>query len=212
MNTCTTYHGFAARHQSTLQTVTAQVLKTCDPEKIFLLGLTDMRRRTETLFTDASATGNYISQVYLLVLVNKPAEQALAAIQDKIENNLKHQVQATSIVVDMERFKLWIDEGNFFSLAVRQKGFLLWQKNDHPLPAAGICNSETIKQKREALIHNAGIRIEEFIAGAELFRMRMQYKMAAFMLHQAAEQVLTTLMILNTGLKVVTHNIDKLLR
>ena len=35
--------------------------------------------------------------------------------------------------------------------------------------------------------------VNEFIAGAELFRVREQNKMAAFMLHQAAEQALLTI-------------------
>ena len=36
--------------------------------------------------------------------------------------------------------------------------------------------------------------------------------MAAFMLHQAAEQGLRTMLIINTGLRINTHSIDKLVR
>lgn len=35
-------------------------------------------------------------------------------------------------------------------------------------------------------------------------------KMCAFMLHQASEQVLHTMLQIKTGLRVVTHNLDKL--
>ncbi|MBP6022224.1 HEPN domain-containing protein [Ferruginibacter sp.] len=55
-------------------------------------------------------------------------------------------------------------------------------------------------------------KVNEFIAGAELFRVREQNKMAAFMLHQAAEQALLTIFKKATDWPVNTHNIDKLLR
>jgi len=53
---------------------------------------------------------------------------------------------------------------------------------------------------------------QEFLAGADLYRIREQNKMSAFMLHQAAEHALLTLLKLTTGLHVNTHNLDKLIR
>lgn len=68
-------------------------------------------------------------------------------------------------------------------------------------------------QKENNAIYTAGLnRVEEFLAGADLYRIRQQNKMCGFMLHQAAEQALHTLLEIKTGLRVVTHSIDKLLR
>ncbi|MCW3090505.1 MAG: hypothetical protein JWP81_1574 [Ferruginibacter sp.] len=43
-------------------------------------------------------------------------------------------------------------------------------------------------------------------------KIRSQNKMAAFMLHQAAEHALHTILKKATGLHVNTYNIDRLLR
>src|SRR5690606_7499001 len=43
-------------------------------------------------------------------------------------------------------------------------------------------------------------------------RVRKQHKMAAFMLHQSAEQALRTLLKMGTGYHANTHSIDRLLR
>lgn len=55
-------------------------------------------------------------------------------------------------------------------------------------------------------------KVQEFIAGAELYTVRKQYKMAAFMLHQATEQSLLALLQVTTGLRMNTHNLDRLIR
>jgi HEPN domain-containing protein len=54
--------------------------------------------------------------------------------------------------------------------------------------------------------------MQEFIAGADLYYIRKQYPMAAFMLHQATEQALRAMLIINTGLRINTHNIERLIR
>ena len=50
------------------------------------------------------------------------------------------------------------------------------------------------------------------MAGADLYRIREQNKMAAFMLHQAAEHALHTFLKIKAGIYFNTHNIDKLIR
>ena len=71
---------------------------------------------------------------------------------------------------------------------------------------------EDIKEKNNSIYLEAKNKVVEFLAGAELFIIRKQTKLAAFMLHQATEQCLHALFELNTGMYLTTHNIDKLLR
>ncbi|MEJ7679033.1 MAG: HEPN domain-containing protein [Segetibacter sp.] len=64
--------------------------------------------------------------------------------------------------------------------------------------------------KANEVTYKAGLnKVQEFLADADLYRIRQQNKMAAFMLHQAAEHALHTLLRISTGLYVNTHNIDK---
>ncbi len=60
---------------------------------------------------------------------------------------------------------------------------------------------------------NRGMQLAaEFLSGAELFTIRKQFPLAAFHLHQAAEQLYTGIIHIITGLRVQTHNLDKLHR
>ncbi len=62
-------------------------------------------------------------------------------------------------------------------------------------------------------LFNAGFnKVNEFLAGAELYRIRKQNKMAAFMLHQATEHALHTILKIGIGLYINRHNLDKIMR
>ena len=74
-------------------------------------------------------------------------------------------------------------------------------------------SANTILPMHTMVIDTQGInKVNEFIAGAALYQVRLQYTMAAFMLHQAAEHALHSIFKKATGLHINTHNIDKLLR
>src|SRR6266700_1143048 len=55
-------------------------------------------------------------------------------------------------------------------------------------------------------------RITECIVGAELYPLRRQFTLAAFLLHQAAEHAYTIIIRVVTGFRASTHNLDKLIR
>ena len=72
--------------------------------------------------------------------------------------------------------------------------------------------TELNKDDRESILNQGINKVTEFLAGADLYRIREQNKMAAFMLHQATENVLHSILKITTGLHFNTHNIDKLIR
>ncbi|MCH5716101.1 HEPN domain-containing protein [Niabella hibiscisoli] len=82
---------------------------------------------------------------------------------------------------------------------------------------AGAIHYEAIPEVTESItnptiIKEGLLKAREFLAGAELYRLRQQYKMAAFMLHQCAEQALQALLKAGTGYHSQTHNIERLLQ
>lgn len=211
MNSHAVYHGFALQHEEVLKQVTGKVIQVCALEKLFLLGITEQTLRTESLFSIPSVTRRSMEHCYLLVLVKK-SNEPLTAIQDKIENNLQHLIPVTAIVLDMDQFMEWHASGHFFANSVFEKGWILWQKDPAPLPLPQSIEDSEAKKENETIYSTAMNRISEFMAGAELYTIRKQYKMAAFMLHQSAEQILITMLIMKTGYRPNTHNIDKLTR
>lgn len=85
---------------------------------------------------------------------------------------------------------------------------MIYASDEMPLPEPG--NSKEDKTEMTKLYNETIIRVQEFLAGANLFCIRNQYKIAAFMLHQSAEQCLRTLLKITTGFHCNTHNIERL--
>ncbi len=197
---------FKEQHQQLVDII----LKACAVEKIYLLGSTLLTSRTESIFMPDTASCRQVGHYYLLVIIK--SEQGHNQAQDTIENNCQHFIPVTAIVLSDERFEEWLLEGHPFAHAVYTKAILLHgEKETTNLSVA--TKDKTAIQKENNTIYTAGLnKVEEFLAGADLYRIREQNKMCAFMLHQAAEQSLHTLLQLKTGLRVVTHNLDKLYR
>lgn len=180
-------------------------------EKLFLLGSTGQRKRTGSIFNYEQPSCKYTSHYYILALVNKSDEQTHSCIQDKIENNLQHFVPVTAIVLWTDQFNNWLNEGHTFATRVVQRSLLL-HDNGEPLHTPSPVDETTLQQSRRQYYTKGLNLMQEFLAGAEMYRVRKQHAMAAFMLHQSAEHGLRTLMKITTGLKTNIHNLDRLVR
>ena len=177
---------------------------------IFLLGKTHTSDNSETIFIDHAGCSR-VSHYFILVLVSGRDERARNQVQDKIEHGAVNY-SITALVLDLVQFNNWLEEGHFFAVMVLEKAQLLYDSGKDRISTGGIINEEKRKCEQKQVYQRSRVTIEEFMAGAELFQLRGQYRLAAFMLHQSAEQTLRALLIMQTGLHIVTHNIEKLLR
>jgi len=211
MNAETMCYHYSNEGQDEKQTLVDIIKENAPAEAIFLLGQTIVQRRTETVFTCPSASLRYTSHHFLLVLVDKETEHALNAIQDKIENNLQHFRPSTVLVLPIQSFNQWLLQGHRFAFLVIRKAAKLYDAENIPFNQPAEINEGRSNDNRQIFTH-ASQKIAAFLASAELHRLRQEYKLSAFMLHQAAEQALRAMLVLNTGLKINTHSIDKLIR
>ena len=60
-------------------------------------------------------------------------------------------------------------------MAVQKRALLLHQKTEVPLPSAATVNDEAIQRENEQLVTQTKIKVQEFLAGAELYTLRVQY-------------------------------------
>ena len=183
------------------------ILDAVPADKIYFLGSTLMYRRTESIFMTDAPSCKYVGHYYVLVVTGDG--QSLNIAQDKIENNCQHFIPVTAIVLRADQFSQWVNEGHQFAQTVCRIAVLLHgEKQSVPERI-----NEEMNKTGKLEIYNQGLnKVTEFLAGADLFRIREQNKMAAFMLHQAAEQGLHTILKITTGLYLNTHNLDKLIR
>lgn len=181
-------------------------------KKIYMLGSSLLQQRTESVFMTDAPSCRKVGHYWLLALVSKDCGFSDHYVQDKIENNCRHFIPVTAIVMQTEKFSNQLAEGHRFARTVGKIGVLLHGSSDIPSAIPDSMNEEADKKAMEAYCAQGRNRVNEFIAGADLYRIRKQNGMAAFMLHQAAEQALHTILQKATGLCINTHNIDKLLR
>ena len=186
------------------------ILDAAPADKIYFLGATLISRRTESIFMTDAPSCRYVGHYFVLVLVSN--EHDCNAVQDKIENNCRHFIPVTAIVLHTTQFKDWLREEHLFAYKVVTLGAILYSSDETRLVADAVPIDELIKAQNESTYNEGCNKVNEFLAGADLYRLRNQNKMAAFMLHQAAEHALHTMLKIGTGLYINTHNLDKLMR
>ena len=78
-----------------------------------------------------------------------------------------------------------------------------------------IPNEYNIEEVRKKLLREFELSLGiagEFLSGAELFKLRKQFPLAGFNLHQSAEQLFSAIINIKMALRLQTHNLDKLYR
>lgn len=195
-----------------LKQVTGIIVNAALPEKIFLLGVSYMNRYEETIFTASERRQpmiEYVAQYQLLVLTKPGSKTNLDELQDMIESRCNHTATPVSIYREsIEVFNSWLQAGHPFACHVYNNGYMVYDAGITPLAEPGSLLSVDVMQEFAYWDNH----VSEFLVGADVFRLRKQYPLAAFFLHQAAEQALTIFVKMSTGYRVVTHNLEKLLK
>ncbi|MBO9684169.1 MAG: HEPN domain-containing protein [Flavisolibacter sp.] len=188
------------------------IVKVTNPDMIFLLGVSLQRRKSESIFNEQAPSAQHISDCTLLILISDLSTNGLHEWQDKIENHCKRIMPVTTLVLKTATFQLWLKAGHQFALSAWNASPMLYHadsvcKEDILVAPAPVNNKDAAKQWEEGLS-----KAKEFLVGAELYRVRKQHKMSAFMLHQSAEHALLALLVTGTGYHPNTHSIDRLIR
>jgi hypothetical protein len=138
MQTTCIYQCIASKYTRQNKQLVEWINRAHPVEKVYLLGLTLQKRRTETLFTKGSATAGFLSHYYLLILVTKSHEHTINCVQDKIESNCQHYIPVTCIVCSIDEFNAWLSEGHVFANTVVEKAEKLYDAGNisfnHPGP------------------------------------------------------------------------------
>lgn len=188
------------------------ILSIADVKAIFLLGSLSEHQSVRSIFAPRAQTASHTCHYYLLVLSGQEDRTALNALQDRIENNLQHSHPVTAIVIALRDFNQWIANGQAFACKVLREAVPLHIDASLVMPQPAALQSRIEFRELEMIYTHASQRAASFFAAAELLCLRGDAVMAAFMLHQSAEQALGAILTLTTGWRNGTHSIDKLLR
>lgn len=211
MKSFNTYHLCRNAHPSQQRLVDI-IVNASEPAMIFLLGASLYQKTSESIFQQSTPASQHIADYILLILMENLANKELYEWQDKIETHCKALMPVTTIVLQKNTFEEWLKEGHPFATSVQQSAEVIHNTGSSNLSISQTVNHDATINSIEKYWTDGLTKAKEFLAGSELFRVRKQHAMAAFMLHQSAEQALRTLLKVGTGYHANTHSIDRLLR
>lgn len=182
------------------------------PDAIFLLGTKYNQYKTESIFSALSNEGTFISQLFLLVLIPKPEKYSILEMHEMIERKASNILPTTCILLEASTFIHWCSIGHTFAVKVVSSSTPVYcsqqYSNSFQVPISPDTKANLLQRTyREGLEKS-----NEFFSGAELYLIRKQYQLSLFMLHQAAEQALSTLIKMGLGYYIPIHNVERLIR
>ncbi|MCA6439660.1 MAG: HEPN domain-containing protein [Chitinophagaceae bacterium] len=212
MKPFTIYHTMSESLAGQQEQLVPLIREVATPDMIYLLGASLYRRRSESIFCTTLPTAQHTADYSFLVLMGDTQKKPLSQWQDQIEQHCSLVMAVTVLVLETNTFKDWLTQGHLFARQVNDASCCLYNADHVSFPASGVCDPVTEQQALAKQYQEGLCKAKEFLAGVELFRIRKQHKMSAFMLHQSTEQALSTLLKTKTGFYSCTHNIDRLLR
>lgn len=197
------FHSVLPIRKQIVQAITAKL----QTGYIFLLSETKEQQTTRTIFSTAEIKGKTITHYHLLVTINEFNHQNSETIQDWIETSCSSFIKVTAWVIASTSLLQGIREGHYFYWLTAEKAEQLYS---HSTTAKELISHISVP----ALPNPAPWfnRSAQFLAAAKLLLLRNQPSMAAFQLHQAAEQAYTGIIFSCTGYRPPTHNLLRLHR
>jgi uncharacterized protein len=195
-----------------LKQLISLVEKVVIPDVIYLLGSASTKKTITSLFCPSGYEPALGTDYFILVLLNDFREKSISQWQDQIEQVCNVTIPVSCIVLETATFHQWLKIGHRFARLVAQSGAVIYNPQNISFSPTGdydpIVESSIIERQYQAGFS----KTQEFLAGADLYRIRKHYSLALFMLHQATEQALGTLLKKGMGYYCCSHNIERLLR
>jgi HEPN domain-containing protein len=178
------------------------------PEKIFLLGVQRGKQQLDSIYACAYHGNDAVTQYHLLVLHDNDTHKSADALQDKIETACRNATPVITWVLPAAVFTEGLQKRQRFAAYAVRNGLLCYDAGNininyslcSPAPAAA-------NQKENRQWFN---RAAVFLADAELYCLRKQFKLAAFLLHQCTGQIYVGWLLSVTGYRAPTHSLDRL--
>lgn len=149
---------------------------------------------------------------FLLILVNDKEKTPESELSNRIEDQCKFLATIFIIVHKVSTAETGLTAGNRFWTNASKQGNIIYQAPDLKLPTPQDITNEVLIER--AIFHweRWGKQGKAFLEGANFYIEKQNYRLAAFLLHQAVESTLKALIHSIIGYRVQIHNLSRLLR
>jgi HEPN domain-containing protein/predicted nucleotidyltransferase len=198
--------------QKQIEEITEIIVKSVGPEKVILFGSHATGRWVEHRYTEGGITYEYISDYDILVITKSGEQRKDYEVQDLIENRCVYKTPVTVITHDIDFINKMLIEGQYFFADIEKEGILLYDAGNTPLAERKPLSPAEAKVIAQKYFEQWYGGAKGFLKGAGFYLQEREYKLSAFELHQATERTYNAIILVQTGYKPKTHNLDKLKR
>jgi uncharacterized protein len=181
-----------------------------NPEKIILFGSYAKGSQVEDTYFENGIRYQYISDYdFLVIPTDNDTKEHI--VQDRVVNRFRHfKVPVNIIVHDIGYVNEGLSEGQYFFTDIINYGVLLHDNakfNFQKARTLSVLDQREIAQRYFDQWYKRG---SGFLKGVKFYLEQEELNIAAFELHQATEHFYNTVLLVFTGYKPKTHNLDKL--
>ena len=159
-------------------------------------------------------TLSYQSDFDILIVTKKPVYEMQMRLAREIENKIHKDTSIDTpvsiLVEDIYHINARLEENRYFYLDIKKEGIALYDSKKYKLADAkklSKAQQQALKQEDFTMRYKNGTNTMKF------FRYGLQEKLfrgAAFNLHQATESYITAYLLVKTGYKPKTHDLEVL--
>jgi len=155
----------------------------------------------------------YISD-YDFLIVTKGVSEKEYVLVDKILNKSRDRfaTPVNAIIHDIDYINEGLEIGQYFFTDIEKEGILLYDAGNTPLAERKPLSRAEAKAIAQQYYDQWYGVAKEFYTSALLNFEVKQLKVSVFNLHQATERTYNAIILVQTGYKPKTHNLDKLKR
>lgn len=187
------------------------IKQVAEPEKVILFGSHATGRWVDSSYVEDGVTLSYISDYDFLVVLGDDKKEHEGQIISHIENKCEHFNGIVSpIAHPISYINKGLSFGQFFFVRIVNEGIVLYDKGTTSFVSPKILNAEEEKEKAQGYFDIWFPQGKGFLKGAKFYLSEGDHRLSAFSLHQAAENLYATVLLVFEGYKPTMHGLQKM--
>ncbi|WP_028980539.1 HEPN domain-containing protein [Sporocytophaga myxococcoides] len=199
--------------QGELTSVRDLIVEAFEPEMIILFGSYARNEWVEDRYVEDGITYEYKSDFDILVISRVelgPRRSNRWYKTDEAVKKLPLQTPVSLIHHGIKFVNKEIRKNSYFFIDILKEGILLYDTQNFQLAEPGVLNEQQLKKQAKEDFEQWFGSASNFLDYFNFAFNKADFKEAAFLLHQATERYYTAVLLVFTGYRPKTHDIQKL--
>lgn len=196
--------------QDDIRRITDIIVKKIQPEKVILFGSYATGKWVEDRYSEGLITYEYVSDYDILVITRQGERRKDYEVQDIVVNTFRPRTPINIIANDIDFVNRDLERNRYFFSDIKKEGIMLYDAGNIPLAEPHELSPQEKKEMAQGDFEHWDGKASALLKSAKRNFDDNEYTLALFELHQSAESIYNAVMLVFTGYKPKTHNIEML--